>query len=217
MAGFSHFKPKEMKPFSIHTAHDTLLGRTDIPLSSLSLPLSSSTTSSSSQSLASSASSASTLSSQATKNNIPHELRSIGCNTETRSNMDEVIQVEEEDLNKDRNLKYHEKKGDEQDGKTKDLPCPLMNKKEMTYAWEMIHSSILRLIDLGYDRSMNFSILPYIEKRLFDRSLHYAYERYRKRITDSWSCTEPQEVVQLCHQFVHYYDKLFQHFHHINN
>jgi hypothetical protein len=75
--------------------------------------------------------------------------------------------------------------------------------------WEIIHTSLLRLIDLGYDRSLLFSILPSVEKRIFHfSSFKYLSQRFMKRVSMSWQNDEPLEVVQLCQHVLNAYQKL---------
>jgi hypothetical protein len=83
--------------------------------------------------------------------------------------------------------------------------------QEITICWKALHSSLLRLIELGYDRSLLFALLPLVEKRIFHSSLLIAYERFVKRIFE-WQSDEPSEVVELCQQWNDSYEELSRHF-----
>ena len=83
-----------------------------------------------------------------------------------------------------------------------------LSRDEISSLWKLIHFSLLRLIELGYDRSLLFAILPYAEKRIFHSSFKYLAQRFAKRVSLPWQEDEPFEVVQLCQSVLNAYEKL---------
>jgi hypothetical protein len=87
-------------------------------------------------------------------------------------------------------------------------PAHHLSVEEIASLWHILHVSLVRLIDLGYDRSLLFSVLPFIEKRIFHKSLKYLSQRFEKRVSQTWQNDEPVEVVQLCQRALRAYEKL---------
>ncbi len=93
---------------------------------------------------------------------------------------------------------------------SKESPRNEIPKKSPKILWESIQTILRRLVELGFDRTLIFSVLPYVERKIMDKSLQYCYHRFQKRVSESWRVDEPTEVVQLCHRFLHTYDELQQ-------
>mmetsp|Transcript_9992 Transcript_9992/g.15083 ORF Transcript_9992/g.15083 Transcript_9992/m.15083 type:complete len:263 (+) Transcript_9992:93-881(+) len=76
--------------------------------------------------------------------------------------------------------------------------------------WKGMIKSLQGLADLGYDRTMVFSILPVLESRILDSSVEYVYQRLQKRVSKAWQQDEPADVVVFSREFIRCYEEMVE-------
>jgi hypothetical protein len=208
---FSPFRSKATSPFHVHTAHDTLLGRTDIPLPHSPI-------SSHSRDIGCGTDEINHFPQEKSGKNQIHSReysrnmsRERGSPSSSRSpvkykigNENEKTEVNQMTMRSDDDTLPEQQQWEPQ---LQDL-----SPQELTRHWETLHSTLLELIDLGYDRSLLYALLPSVEQRIFHQSLHVVYERFLKRVSESWQSDEPSKVVELCQRWNHSYEILSRHF-----
>lgn len=88
------------------------------------------------------------------------------------------------------------------------MMSPGGRERKLHSLWTAMSSSLAGIAARGFDRTLIYSVQPFVERRVLDASLGLVESRLEKRVSDAWQASEPSEVVVLCGEFLKSYKEV---------